>query len=152
MEHVMVELIKSCTAFQVPIRSKFGGVILQSLSSLSIDQKEIFSLYLFPGNDLSKKVIKNEVIFVVDIIGSMKGRTIEAIKIVVVTAMLKLDQGDSFNVMAFNDQTYYSSTLKLATKEALQKVTDWIGMNFIDGSGTNMSAALNQANACQFIH
>lgn len=84
-------------------------------------------------------------LFVVDISGSMKGRTIEATKSAVVAAMSKLDQGDSFNVMAFNDQTYlYSSTLELATKEALQKATDWIGMNFIAGGGTNMSAALNQ--------
>nr|GEZ09743.1 hypothetical protein [Tanacetum cinerariifolium] len=72
--------------------------------------------------DLSKKVIRKEVLFVVDISGSMKGRTIEATKIAVVAAMSKLDQGDSFNVMAFNDKTYlYSSTLELATTKALQK-------------------------------
>ncbi|GJR97819.1 inter-alpha-trypsin inhibitor heavy chain-related protein [Tanacetum coccineum] len=132
--------------YAVPISNAFGGVILQSPSSLSIDQREMFSLYLFPGTDLSKKVIRKEVLFVVDISGSMKGRTIEATKSAVVAALSKLDQGDSFNVMAFNDQTYlYSSTLELATKEALQKATDWIGMNFIAGGGTNMSAALNQS-------
>ncbi|GKA21959.1 inter-alpha-trypsin inhibitor heavy chain-related protein, partial [Tanacetum coccineum] len=92
------------------------------------------------------KVIRKEVLFVVDISGSMKGRTIKATKIAVVAAMSKLDQGDSFNIMAFNDQTYlYSSTLELATQEALQKATNWIGMNFITGGGTNMSATLNQS-------
>lgn len=55
-EHVVVELIKSCTVFQVPQSKAFGGVILQSPSSLSVDQREMFSLYLFPGTDLSKKV------------------------------------------------------------------------------------------------
>lgn len=84
-------------------------------------------------------------LFVVDISGSMKGRTIESTKNAVVAALSKLDQGDSFSIMAFNDQTYlYSSTLELATKEALEKASDWIGMNFIAGGGTNMSIALDQ--------
>ncbi|GJS78157.1 inter-alpha-trypsin inhibitor heavy chain-related protein [Tanacetum coccineum] len=104
------------------------------------------TLQLQLENGTFEEVIRKEVLFVVDISGSMKGRTIEATKIAVVAAMSKLDQGDSFNVIAFNDQTYlYSSTLELATKEALQKATYWIGMNFITGGGTNMSAALNQA-------
>ncbi|KAL8215481.1 hypothetical protein R6Q57_022318 [Mikania cordata] len=132
--------------YSVPISNAFGGVLLQSPSSRTIDQREMFSLYLFPGPDLSKKVISKEVLFVVDISGSMKGRTIEATKNAVVAALSKLDQGDSFSIMAFNDQTYlYSSTLELATEEALKNATDWIGMNFIPGGGTNMSIALNQA-------
>ncbi|KAI3711511.1 hypothetical protein L1987_70049 [Smallanthus sonchifolius] len=132
--------------YSVPTSNAFGGVLLQSPSSLTIDQREMFSLYLFPGPDLSKKVIRKEVLFVVDISGSMKGRTIEATKSAVIAALSKLDQGDSFSIMAFNDQTYlYSSTLELATEEALQKATDWIGLNFIPGGGTNMSIALSQA-------
>ncbi|KAI3814440.1 hypothetical protein L1987_14080 [Smallanthus sonchifolius] len=132
--------------YSVPTSNAFGGVLLQSPSSLTIDQREMFSLYLFPGPYLSKKVIRKEVLFVVDISGSMKGRTIEATKSAVIAALLKLDQGDLFSIMAFNDQTYlYSSTLELATEEALQKATDWIGMNFIPGGSTNMSIALSQA-------
>ncbi|KVH94016.1 von Willebrand factor, type A [Cynara cardunculus var. scolymus] len=132
--------------YSVPTSSAFGGVLLQSPSSLSIDQKELFSLYLFPGADHSRKVIRKEVLFVVDISGSMKGRTIEATKNAVVAVLSKLDQGDSFSIMAFNDQTYlFSSTMELATKEALEKATEWIGMNFIAGGGTNMSIALDKA-------
>lgn len=132
--------------YSVPTSSAFGGVFLQSPSSLSIDQREMFSLYLFPGPDHSKKVIKKEVLFVVDISGSMKGRTIEATKTAVIAALSNLDQKDSFNIMAFNDQTFlYSSTMELATKEALDNATEWIGMNFIPGGGTNMSMALDQA-------
>lgn len=75
----------------------------------------------------------------------MKGRTIEATRNAVIAALSKLNQGDSFGIMAFNDQTYlYSSTLELATEQALQKATDWIAMNFIPGGGTNMSIALDQ--------
>ncbi|KAK1413822.1 hypothetical protein QVD17_29558 [Tagetes erecta] len=132
--------------YSVPTTNAFGGVLLHSPSSLAIDQRDLFSLYLFPGPDLTKQVIRKEVLFVVDISGSMKGRTIEATKNAVIAALSKLNQGDSFSIMAFNDQTYlYSSTLELATEEALQKATDWIGMNFIPGGGTNMSIALDQA-------
>nr|XP_043624397.1 inter alpha-trypsin inhibitor, heavy chain 4-like [Erigeron canadensis] len=132
--------------YSVPVSSAFGGVLLQSPSSLSIDQREMFSLYLFPGTDLGKKLMRKEVLFVVDISGSMKGRTIEATKKAVVTALSKLDQLDSFSIMAFNDQTYYySSNLVLATKEALEEATNWINMNFIAGGGTNTSLALDQA-------
>nr|GEZ90679.1 reverse transcriptase domain-containing protein [Tanacetum cinerariifolium] len=52
-QHGQVVIVSGTYFSAVPIRSKFSGVILQSLSSLSIDQREIFSLYLFPGNDLS---------------------------------------------------------------------------------------------------
>ncbi|XP_023744322.1 uncharacterized protein LOC111892509 [Lactuca sativa] len=132
--------------YSVPTSSAFGGVFLQSPSSLSVDQKEMFSLYLFPGPDHSKKAMKKEVLFVVDISGSMKGRTIEATKSAIVTALSKLDQKDSFSIMAFNDQTFlFSSTLELATKEALDNANEWIGMNFIPGGGTNMSIALDKA-------
>nr|GEU93864.1 cytochrome c oxidase subunit 3, mitochondrial [Tanacetum cinerariifolium] len=147
-QHGQVVIVSGTYFSAVPIRSKFGGVILQSLSSLSIDQREIFSLYLFPGNDLSKRLVLNMYAsFVYD--GMMLEQNSSSVTMLIIVihikAMLKLDQGDSFNVMAFNDQTYlYSSTLELARKESLQKVTDWIGMNFNDGSGTNMSAALNQ--------
>ncbi|XP_071742419.1 uncharacterized protein [Rutidosis leptorrhynchoides] len=133
--------------YSVPTSSSFGGIFLQSPSSLgSIDQREMFSLYLFPPGLSKKKVIKKEVLFVVDISGSMKGMTIEATKSAVVAALSKLDQGDSFSIMAFNDQTYlYSSTLELVTKQSLEKATNWIAMNFIAGGGTDMSIALNQA-------
>ncbi|KAI3518296.1 hypothetical protein L1887_06863 [Cichorium endivia] len=35
--------------------------------------------------------------------------------------------------------------MELATKEALDNATEWIGMNFIPGGRTNMSIALDQA-------
>ncbi|KAI3780314.1 hypothetical protein L2E82_10291 [Cichorium intybus] len=66
--------------------------------------------------------------------------------IIVIAALSNLDQKDSFSIMAFNDQTFlYSSTMELATKEALDNATEWIGMNFIPGGRANMSIALDQA-------
>lgn len=56
VEHSVIALRGTFTMFQVPTTSAFGGILLQSPSSLSIDQREMFSLYLFPGPGLSKKV------------------------------------------------------------------------------------------------
>lgn len=123
-----------------------GGVILQSPSILDIDQREMFCLYLFPGSEHSRKVFRKEVLFVVDISGSMRGKPLEDTKNALSAALSKLDPGDSFNVIAFNDETYlFSSSLELATKEAIEKVTEWINMNFVAGGGTNMLLPLNKA-------
>nr|GLL47160.1 uncharacterized protein LOC109188342 [Ipomoea trifida] len=52
----------------------YGGVLLQSPLALDNDNKKTFCCYLFPGNKQSKK----EVVFVVDISGSMRGKPLEA--------------------------------------------------------------------------
>lgn len=75
----------------------------------------------------------------------MRGKPLEDTKNALSAALSKLDPGDSFNVIAFNDETYlFSSSLELATKEAIEKVTEWINMNFVAGGGTNMLLPLNK--------
>ncbi|KAI7745216.1 hypothetical protein M8C21_016637, partial [Ambrosia artemisiifolia] len=92
-----------------------GEAHSRSLPSLAINQKEMFYLYLFPGQISAKR---KEVLFVVDISGSMKDRTIEATKSAVTAALSKLDdQGDSFskrhNINAIEDgiQIYGSAAI-----------------------------------------
>ncbi|KAI3801230.1 hypothetical protein L1987_29334 [Smallanthus sonchifolius] len=132
--------------YNVSTSNPFGGVLLQSPPSPSIDQREMFSLYLYAGPDKSRKVFRKEVLFVVDISESMKGNTIEVTKNALIAALSKLDQEDSFGIMAFNNHTHlYSSTLESATNESIQIATEWINTNFIASGGTNMSIALDQA-------
>ncbi|XP_071689053.1 uncharacterized protein [Rutidosis leptorrhynchoides] len=124
----------------------YGGVLLQSPSPNSIDQREMFCIYLFAGPDKSRKVCRKEVVFVVDISESMKEKTIETTKNGLVSILSKLDQEDSFGIIAFNDQTdAYSSTLELATEQAIKNASEWIDTNFVATGGTNMSIALTQA-------
>ncbi|KAI3694431.1 hypothetical protein L1987_77396 [Smallanthus sonchifolius] len=124
----------------------FGTVLLKSPSTPSIDQRDMFSLYLFAGPDERKKVFRKEVVFVVDISESMNGNTIEVTKNALIAALSKFDEEDSFGIMAFNDQRHlYSTTLELATNESIKKATQWIDTNFIASGGTNMSIALDQA-------
>nr|XP_043622621.1 uncharacterized protein LOC122594217 [Erigeron canadensis] len=124
----------------------FGGVLLQSPSTTSIDQRDTFSLYLYAGPEMSRKVCRKEVLFVVDISESMKDNTIETTKHALIAALSTLDQEDLYGIIAFNEQTHlYSSTLELATEESTTNATEWIDTNFIAGGGTNISIALDQA-------
>ncbi|XP_076927375.1 uncharacterized protein LOC143590913 [Bidens hawaiensis] len=135
--------------YHASIPNPFGRVLLKPPSTQSSDQSEIFSLYLFAGPDKRRKVFRKEVVFVVDISESMKGNTIEVTKNALIAALTKLDQDDSFSIMAFNDQTHlYSLTLELATHESLKKANEWINTQFIASGGTNMSLALDQVIFC----
>ncbi|KAI3680088.1 hypothetical protein L2E82_50825 [Cichorium intybus] len=103
--------------FPVSTSSAFGGVFLQSPSSLSSDQREMFSMYLFPGSDHSKKdVIKKEVLFVVDVSGSMKGRSIEATKTAV---MIKLFYGGTNMSIALDQSIALSVGTEIISEEIL---------------------------------
>ncbi|XP_057977482.1 uncharacterized protein LOC131164366 isoform X2 [Malania oleifera] len=123
-----------------------GGMLLQSPSLHDLDQREMFCLYLFPGNHQSMKVFRKEVVFVVDISGSMRGRPLENSKNALLAALSKLNALDYFNIIAFNgDSRLFSSSMELATKEAIENATEWIGLNFIAEGGTNIWLPLNQA-------
>lgn len=123
-----------------------GAVISQSPSVDDVDQREIFSVYLLPGNQRSRKLFRRDVVFVVDISGSMQGKPLDDTKNVLSEALSKLDPEDSFCIIAFNGQTYASSTsMKSATKEAVEMAIEWIGINFIAGGDTNILPPLNQA-------
>ncbi|GAY37643.1 hypothetical protein CUMW_030610 [Citrus unshiu] len=124
----------------------FGGVLLQSPSLHDVDQREMFCMYLLPGTAKSRKVFKKDVIFIVDISGSMQGKPLEDTKNALAVALSKLDPGDSFNIVAFNGETYlFSTSMELATKEAVERAHQWIGINFIAGGSTSICAPLTKA-------
>ncbi|XP_043720321.1 uncharacterized protein LOC122667907 isoform X1 [Telopea speciosissima] len=134
-----------------------GGLLLQSPSVHDSDQRDIFCFYLFPGNHQHGKAFRKEVVFIVDISGSMKGGALENLKNGLCAALSKLNPEDLFNIIAFNGQTYlFSSLLELATKEKIEKASQWMNLNFIAVGGTNILLPLNQAmemlsNTCDSI-
>ncbi|XP_021691763.2 uncharacterized protein LOC110673065 isoform X2 [Hevea brasiliensis] len=124
----------------------YGGVILQSPTVQDFDQREMFSVYLFPGEQFSGKVFRKEIVFVVDISGSMEGKPLEGTKDALFGALTKLDSKDSFNIIAFNGETYlFSPSMELATAETVERAVKWINLNFIAGGSTNILLPLNQA-------
>ncbi|XP_065849450.1 uncharacterized protein [Euphorbia lathyris] len=123
-----------------------GGVFLQSPSFQDVDQREMFCFYLFPGDKPSEKVFRKEIVFVIDISGSMEGKLIEATKNALSTALTELGPKDSFSIIAFNGETYsFSSSMEFATKETVEKAIEWMNVNFIAGGDTNILLPLNQA-------
>ncbi|CAA2955435.1 von Willebrand factor A domain-containing DDB_G0286969-like [Olea europaea subsp. europaea] len=123
-----------------------GGVLLKSPSLLDVDQREMFCSYLFPGNQQNEKEFRKEVVFVIDISGSMREKPIEDTQSALFAALSKLDSEDLFGVIAFNDETHlFSSSMMPATMKAIENVTQWITLNFIAGGGTKILLPLNQA-------
>ncbi|XP_022749989.1 inter-alpha-trypsin inhibitor heavy chain H4-like isoform X6 [Durio zibethinus] len=124
----------------------FGGVLLQSPSLYDYDQRDMFCIYLFPGSQQSRKVFRKEVIFVVDISDSMQGRPLESTKNAISTALSKLSPEDSFNIIAFSNETFlFSTSMELASEEATERATEWISMKYSVGGGTNMFIPLEKA-------
>ncbi|XP_010273854.1 PREDICTED: inter-alpha-trypsin inhibitor heavy chain H3-like isoform X2 [Nelumbo nucifera] len=123
-----------------------GSLLLQPPLINDFDQREMFFFYLFPGNDQNRKVFRKAVVFVVDISGSMQGRPLESVKNGLCASLSELNPEDSFNIIAFNGETYlFSPSMEMATKEAIQNASQWISVKFVAGGGTSILLPLNQA-------
>nr|KJB65322.1 hypothetical protein B456_010G089800 [Gossypium raimondii] len=124
----------------------FGGALLQSPSLYDIDQRDMFCICLFPGSQQGKKVFRKEVIFVVDISSSMRGRSLESTKNAINTALSKLSPEDSFNIIAFSDETFlYCTSMVLASEESIENASEWMSKEHSEGNGTNMLTPLQKA-------
>ncbi|KAI3846630.1 hypothetical protein MKX03_029498 [Papaver bracteatum] len=102
-----------------------GGLLLHSPSKHDLDKREMFCFYLYPGNNQSKKVFRKEVVFLIDISGSMQGRPLQSIKDALLASLRKLNREDSFSLIAFT--------------------TEWMQTNFVAAGGTNILQPLSQA-------
>ncbi|KAM6599945.1 hypothetical protein CsatA_019554 [Cannabis sativa] len=92
------------------------------------------------------KVFRKDIVFVVDISGSMRGKPIDDTRNALSDALSKLDPEDSFSIIAFNGEIFlFSTSMEAATTEAIERATEWMTMNFIAGGGTNILLPLNKA-------
>ncbi|TYJ17920.1 hypothetical protein E1A91_A09G086700v1 [Gossypium mustelinum] len=134
-------------AYTVTSSDLFGGVLLQSPALRDFDEREMFCLYLFPGNKQIRRVFRREVVFVVDISQSMQGLPIENVKNALLASLSKLNPQDSFNIIAFNSESHlFSPKMVLATHGSILKATQWLSSNILttDG-GTNIMQPFKQA-------
>ncbi|XP_022152537.1 von Willebrand factor A domain-containing protein DDB_G0292028 isoform X2 [Momordica charantia] len=124
----------------------FGGVLLQSPSLHDFDQREMFCLYVFPGQNQDRKVFRKEVVFIIDISGSMKGGPLESTKHAVLASLSELGPEDTFNIIGFNGDTkLFSLSMEQATNEAITRATEWIDANLVANGGTNILLPVEQA-------
>ncbi|KAJ7963305.1 putative Inter-alpha-trypsin inhibitor heavy chain-related [Quillaja saponaria] len=123
-----------------------GAMLLQSPFLHDFDQRESFCLCLFPGNSQSRKVFRRDVIFVIDISGSMRGSPLENTKSALLASLSQLNKQDTFNIIAFNGEVQlFSPSMELATKEKILNATLWVDTNFIAKGSTNMMLPLTEA-------
>ncbi|KAG8657138.1 hypothetical protein MANES_03G041700v8 [Manihot esculenta] len=95
---------------------------------------------------VSYSAFRKEIVFLIDISGSMEAKPLEGAKNALIGTLTKLDAKDSFNILAFNGETYsFSSSMELATAETVERAVEWINLKFIAGGGTNILLPLNQA-------
>lgn len=132
--------------YSVSSHDIFGSVFFQSPPLHDFDQRDMVCLYLYPGNANTRKVFRKEIVFIVDISASMKGGPLESVKSAVVSALSKLNPSDSFNIIAFNGNSFlFSPSMELASKEATETAVQWINRNFTAEGGTNILLPISQA-------
>ncbi|XP_057767359.1 LOW QUALITY PROTEIN: uncharacterized protein LOC130987726 [Salvia miltiorrhiza] len=133
-------------SYTVSTSHTFGSVLLNPPLAGDVDRRDMFYCYLYPGKQESAKVFRKEVVFVVDMSGSMRGQPLEDTKTALFSGLAKLGPKDLFNVIAFNDETcMFSSILEPATADNIENVNKWVNSNFVASGGTNILLPLNQA-------
>ncbi|GMJ07274.1 hypothetical protein like AT1G19110 [Hibiscus trionum] len=124
----------------------FGGALFQSAPIYDSDQRDMFCIYLFPGNQRNTEVFGKAVIFVVDVSGSMRGKPLESTKHALNTAFSKLSPEDSFNIILFSGETFlFCTSMVLASLEEVEKAFEWIANQHCSGDGTNIFIPLQKA-------
>ncbi|XP_038991535.1 uncharacterized protein LOC120114823 [Hibiscus syriacus] len=135
-------------SYSVSSGNLFGSVLLQSPPLYDCDQRDMFCVYILPGSQKSRKVgVQKAVVFVVDLSDSMQGKPLEATKIAISSALSKLGPEDSFNIIAFSSETsLFSTSMELASDEAIERATTWMSTKSTMGEGTAMSIPLEKAS------
>jgi len=102
-------------------------------------------LTFFPPKTEIQKVIERDLIFIIDTSGSMQGSSIEQAKSSLQLALLQLNDKDSFNIIAFDDEaTLLFPMTEMASKKNISKALTFID-NLIADGGTEMYRPLSNA-------
>lgn len=139
-----------------------GDVQSEKVCTITVGVHAVFNLYIFQSVLLfslpvllNSQVFKKDIIFIIDISGSMRRKLIEDTKNALLAALSKLKNDDSFNIIAFNGENYlFSKSMELASGDAIERATEWITTNFVAGGGTNILQPLNMVpiKYCFFIN
>jgi len=102
-------------------------------------------LTFFPPKTSAAQVIERDIIFIVDTSGSMQGGSMEQAKTSLQFALLQLTKKDSFNIIAFDDETQLLFPItQMASAQNINKAQRFIDDLSADG-GTQMYRPLSNA-------
>jgi len=108
------------------------------------DETYAMFMMLPPDNAVKHRMAK-DIIFVIDVSGSMQGQSIVQAKTSLAMAIEQLSPEDHFNIIAFNnDFTPFSYHLTQANSEQKSQAQQWVASLNADG-GTQMYPALRAA-------
>ncbi|TVU46604.1 hypothetical protein EJB05_06149, partial [Eragrostis curvula] len=125
-----------------------GGVLVQPSTLRDYDDRDLFCIFLLPGNNASRKVFRKAVVFIVDSSGSMQGKPLENVKSAMSAALSDLVQGDYFNIVVFNDELHsFSSSLEQVNEKTVESAIEWMNLNFVAKGGTDIMHPLSEAMA-----
>uniref|UniRef100_M8BCQ5 Uncharacterized protein n=1 Tax=Aegilops tauschii TaxID=37682 RepID=M8BCQ5_AEGTA len=151
-----------------------GGVLVQRSTLRDYDDRDIFSIFLLPGNNQKRKcknhlmlednftetsllkvcnslkvfkIFRKAVVFIVDTSGSMQGKPIENVKNAISTAVSELEEGDYFNIVTFNDELHsFSSCLEKVNGKTTENAINWMNLNFVAQGGTDIMHPLTECS------
>ncbi|KAL7604694.1 uncharacterized protein LOC111921359 [Lactuca sativa] len=133
-------------SYSVSSEDILAGLLLHTPSLHDYDQRNMFCFYLFPGSNKISKPFKKEVVFLIDISGSMQDEPLENSKAALINSLSELNQEDSFNIIAFNGNIKsFSSSLESATDERITNAIEWMHNNLIAEGATNLLLPLKHA-------
>ena len=120
-----------------------GDIGLSLLTYREKGQDGFFLLLIAPPVQAPAKAVDKDVVFVLDISGSMQGPKMEQARAALEYVLDKLNSGDRFNIVAFNSAVRtYADTLRSASEKAQ-------ALPFVRGlqaaGGTNIHDALQSA-------
>ncbi|KAG8063075.1 hypothetical protein GUJ93_ZPchr0003g17268 [Zizania palustris] len=125
-----------------------GGILVQPSTLRDYDDRDMFCIFLLPGNNKKRKVFRKAAVFIIDTSGSMQGKPLENVKNAMSTALSELVQGDYFNIITFNDELHsFSSCLEQVNDNMIEKAKEWMNANFIAEGGTDIMHPLSEAMA-----
>ncbi|XP_066390656.1 uncharacterized protein [Miscanthus floridulus] len=125
-----------------------GGVLVQPSTLRDYDDRDMFCLFLLPGNNENRKVFRKAVVYLIDTSGSMQGKPLESVKNAMSTTLSDLMQGDYFNIITFNDELHsFSSRLEQVNERTIGNAIEWMNLNFVAQGGTDIMHPLSEAMA-----
>ncbi len=109
------------------------------------DENGFFMLLISPKTEISKKdIIKKDVIFILDVSGSMSGEKIEQAKEALKYCINNIDRGDRFNLITFSTESKSFKKNLVSASEYHKEALDYIDQIEARG-GTNINEALLDA-------
>ena len=130
--------------FLLNISLKQGHEPKAAFFSTEKDNDRYFMLMAVPPSQSEKTVLPKEIIFIVDVSGSMKGESIRQAKQGLITAVQSLKNTDSFNIIAFSDQYNSFSHNPVQVTEQSKAIAIQYIQNLIAVGGTVVLPALEE--------